>query len=214
MVNKKTSRPSKRLVAAVKKITIKQTEQKKYRQNPTGGNSLSNGVTIGENLMYWLGQGDSDKSRNGDKVYIDNIKLAFSLQNDANYTSSPTAIRIVIYRSSERVKSGSIAFGLGVLGVATGIATNGDFGFHDNDEVTILRDKWYNLESSFSGSVAGRVVNMNVPIKSNYQYSGDNGGYGSNKNIYMAVMAYNPVVTATFVVAELDVSYDVYFRDL
>lgn len=208
------SQTQKKSVATIAKRVVHREAETK-----SAINSLSQAVAgdsvYAQNINFFLAQGDTSESIDGEKFMLKNIYMKASIikHNNSTATNEDLTFRVMLIRTKKALTNTStiITYSDVFRGSSDRLASKG---FVDLHKVDLLYDKTFHFsQPNQANTFAQKAITINKKINKNLLFDTDNGGYLKDKNYYLIYTAHTPNNTVE-TVATLRAQWALNFKDL
>lgn len=179
---------TKKVTAIAKKAIHKEAETKSPMNNLGAGINMIPDIVYATNLTYFIAQGNSAETIDGEKVFVKNIRLkglVFAF-NSATVTNTPTTFRLMVIKTKQPLTNTNApitASDVFRLPVPAYTALQGHL---DTHRVDILYDKVINFgQPNQANVIEHKGFEINLKINKTHFIDQENGGYFKDKNYYL-----------------------------
>lgn len=171
-------------------ISMAQTYNHYVTDSVVGNNNILHNVIYGYNMTSSLVQGSAVNQRQGDQIYLQNLKLKGFI-NSATASNSYT-YRVLVGFSGEEYNTASLLpTNLGGANPAEiwlpTFLTSYTNGIVNSKAFTVLLDSTIDLNSQVSGASDLKSFEVTIPLYQKFQYQSAASVYGKTKNLYVVV---------------------------
>lgn len=207
----------KHVAQIAKRVVLRAAESKDYFYHWQFSNN-NNNTQYAVNLFFDIGQGTSDFTRVGDKIYVDTVNLKLNwLMNPALFNAPglpQMQFRILVLTSNHRQNNGIL--GSPPTWSGPTIMKSGYFqnGMVDTEKFTVIRDQQIEFNPlNDNTSSANAFRNLKIPFKRNIQYDADGGGFLKGKQYYLVWLPYSTEAFVSLAV-QSSVVQNIKFKDI
>lgn len=200
----------------IKDVVKKQVlEPKLYRSGELIKSSVVHNSIYTHNLLSGITQGDDEENRTGDSIGIKSCHIKMQLLALADGLINVQHWRVMVVKSKvANATTGIISAALGTSDIFWDSPMELMPAMVCYNQCSVIYEKMYTLNTSFSGQRVDKVIEFNVNLPSTFKYSESNGALGKFHNYYLVIIPYQSRATSgVTVIGDVIVSTAISFTD-
>lgn len=199
----------------IKKVVKRSVlEPKLYRSGLLTASGVNHNAIYTHNLLSGIVQGDDEENRTGDSIGIKSCRINMQYFGLGTGLINTQHVRVMVVKSKvANATTGIISAALGTTDIFWDSPAELMTAMVCYNQCSVLMDKTFKLNPTFSGQRTDFVTSFNVDLPSTFKYSEANGALGKFYNYYLVVIPYQSRAQPTDAIGDFIINTAISFVD-